>query len=85
MDDTNSEIRKAIQALREHTECNADTGRAVADLIDAMRGHHADMQEQHRDLEEQHKDNQAINDKMMWATIVMTIATVVMAWDAVSR
>lgn len=50
-----------------------------------MREQHADMQEQHRDLQEQHADNRSISHMMMWATVVMTIATVAMAWDAVSR
>ena len=77
-------VDEAIEALKAHAESNAQTAAAIGKLIDAMREQHVDMQEQHRDLQEQHADNDAINRTMMWATVVMTVATVVMAWKAVS-
>lgn len=80
----NSDIDAATKALKQHIEANAETAEVIGKLIDAMREQHRDMQEQHRDLQAQHADNDAINRTMMWATVVMTVATVVMAWKAVS-
>ena len=78
------DLEPIVDALEEHVRTNRDAAALLHQLIAAMREQHHDMQEQHADLDQQHRDNQAINRKLLWATVVMTLATVVMAFDAVS-
>lgn len=75
MTDNRGETSNTIETI---LASNAKTTEALYALVTRL-------DEQHGDLEEQHRDNQSISHKMMWATVVMTMATVAMAWDAISR
>jgi len=77
MSDSEQDIKQAIAALKEHATANSRTAGAVEQLIDSMREQQADMQEHHR-------DNVSTDRLLMLATVVMTVATVVMAYAAVS-
>lgn len=79
------DINELLDTLNKHGVTNRETACAVHQLIVAMQEQHEDMRAQHRDLQEQHADNDANNRTMMWATVVMTLATVVMAFEAVTK